>query len=157
MMKSYRLSFRVSRSAEDLAGTLIRRLYRRSAGSSHHPSAGVIRCTGNEVVGRGCLSARHHSCRSRKLPRGVPPSPSRLLALIPPRPSATGNASIPAMSHPRLGSPALRRTVTRDKDRFCIGATDRLLKYQFLLALLTTNGLPHDRDKGLVSHPWRGL
>jgi len=57
---------------------------------------------------------------SRKLPRGVPPSPSRLLALMPPRPSATGRASIPAMSQPRLESPGLRRTVIRDKDRFSI-------------------------------------
>jgi hypothetical protein len=39
---------------------------------------------------------------------------------MPPRPSATGNASNPAMSQPRLESPALRRTVIREKDRFCI-------------------------------------
>jgi hypothetical protein len=47
------------------------------------------------------------------------------LALMPPRPSATGNASIPAMSQPRLESPGLRRTVMRDKDRLGI-VTDRL-------------------------------
>ena len=92
---------------------------------AHQPSSGHIRCTGNDVVGRRCLSARHQSCLSRKLPRGVPPSPSRLLALMPPRPSATGNASIPAMSQPRLESPALRRTVMRDKDLLGI-VTDRL-------------------------------
>ncbi|MGA7041652.1 MAG: hypothetical protein WBZ08_25055, partial [Pseudolabrys sp.] len=69
-----------------------------------------------------------------------------------PRPSATGNANIPAMNQPRLESPALRRTVIRDSDRFCIGALDRLdLRYKFLLALLTPNVVLRDHDKGLVS------
>ena len=155
-MKSYRLSLRASRSASASAGTLIGRLYRRSAGSSHQPSLEVIRCTGNDVVGRGCLSARHQSCLRRKLPRGVPPSPSRLLALMPPRPSATGNASIPAMSQPRLESPALRRTVMRDKDRLGT-VTDYWPKWQFLLALLAMNVLFRECDKRCVcvlERPW---
>jgi hypothetical protein len=37
---------------------------------------------------------------------------------MPPRPNATGNASIPVVSQPRRESPGLRRTVIRDKDRF---------------------------------------
>jgi hypothetical protein len=37
---------------------------------------------------------------------------------MPPRPNATGNASVPAVSQPRRESPGLRRTVIRDKDRF---------------------------------------
>jgi hypothetical protein len=42
---------------------------------------------------------------------------------MPPLPNATGNASVPAVSQPRRESPGLRRTVIRDKDRFCnIGA-----------------------------------
>ena len=42
---------------------------------------------------------------------------------MPPLPSATGNAIVPAVSQPRRESPGLRRTVIRDKDRFCnIGA-----------------------------------
>src|SRR5215470_16404988 len=137
---------RVSRSALAVAGTLTGRLYWRCLGSSHQPSAAVMRCTGKDVVGRGCLSARHHSRLSRKLPRGVPPSPSRLLALIPPRPSATGRVSRPAMSQPRLVSPGLRRTVIRDKDR-CLGIPATLAplpfgsKFQFPLALLSLNVL----------------
>lgn len=37
---------------------------------------------------------------------------------MPPRPNATGIASVPAVSQPRRESPGLRRTVIRDKDRF---------------------------------------
>ena len=109
---------RANRSPRASGVTLIGRLYRRSRGSSHQPSAGPIRCAGSDVTGRGCLSARHHNRASRNAPRGVPPSPSRLFALMPPRPNATGNASVPAVSQPRRESPGLRCTVIRDKDRF---------------------------------------
>src|SRR6202162_3370264 len=65
-----------------------------------------MRVTGSRVAGRGWRPLRHHSRLSRKVPRGVAPSPSRLLALMPPRPSATGSASGPAVGPPRLGAPA---------------------------------------------------
>jgi len=59
----------------------------------------------------------------RKLPRGVAPSPSRLLALMPARPSATGNASGPAFSTPRERCAGLRRTASRRNEvsRFARG------------------------------------
>jgi len=148
-MKSYRLSLRAKRSPWACGATLIGRLYRRSWGSSHQPSAELIRCTGREVTGRGCLSARHHNRERRNAPRGVPPSPSRLFALMPPRPSATGNASIPAVSQPRRESPGLRRTVIRDKDRFrkfdvilafagvALNTSSRLLFYPRMLYFAT--------------------
>ena len=44
---------------------------------------------------------------------GVAPSPSRLSAEMPPRPSATGMVQPSALSHPRLGSPAAERTSVR--------------------------------------------
>ena len=72
--------------------------------------SGRSRRTGSAVAGRGSRSARHHSRSGRNVPRGVPPSPSRLLARIPPRPSATGITLAPALSQPRLGSPAAGRT-----------------------------------------------
>jgi len=43
-------------------------------------------------------------------PFGVPPSPSRLLALMPPRPSATGIVCPSTVSQPLLGRPAAART-----------------------------------------------
>jgi hypothetical protein len=113
------MSLRANRSPRASIATLIGRLYRRSAGSSHQPSAEPIRLAGSDVAGRECLSARHHSRLRRNAPRGVAPSPSRLFALMPPLPSATGKASVPAVSQPRRESPGFRRTVIRDKDCFC--------------------------------------
>ena len=55
-------------------------------------------------------SARHHSRSGRKRPRGVPPSPSRLSARMPARPSATGMASGPANSQPCDRRPGRERT-----------------------------------------------
>ena len=43
-------------------------------------------------------------------PRGVPPSPSRLLATIPARPSATGRVKDPALKMPRVLAPDRART-----------------------------------------------
>src|SRR5262245_26964762 len=142
MMKSYRLSLRAKRSPWACGATLIGRLYRRSCGSSHQPSAELIRCAGREVTGRGCLSARHHNRESRNAPRGVPPSPSRLFALMPPRPNATGNASVPAVSQPRRGLPGLRRTVIRDKDRF--------RKFDAMLVFV---GVPLNTSSRLLFYP----
>lgn len=48
---------------------------------------------------------------------GVPPSPSRLFALIPPRPSATGIVHPSAVNQPRRGLPAARFTRTSDNGR----------------------------------------
>ncbi len=42
---------------------------------------------------------------------GVAPSPSRLLAVMPPRPSAQENTSGPARRNPLVGHPGLARTV----------------------------------------------
>jgi hypothetical protein len=148
-MKSYSLSLRARRSPRACGTTFIGRLYRRSCGSSHQPSAELIRWAGREVTGRGCLSARHHNRESRNAPRGVPPSPSRLFALMPPRPNATGNTSVPAVSQPRRESPGLRRTVIRDKDRFrkfdvilafawvALNTSSRLLFYPRMLYFAT--------------------
>lgn len=53
------------------------------------------------------------------------------------------------MSQPRLELPGLRRTVIRDKDRFCIAWSEALqFKYQFLLALLPLNVLLRDYGEG---------
>src|SRR5450759_4558887 len=105
-----------------------------------------MRRTGNSVAGRGCRSARHHNRVSRKVPRGVAPSPSRLLALMPARPSATGNASGPACSTPRAGCAGLRRTASRRNEvsRFARGTIQNpriQAKHQFTLALLALNAL----------------
>ena len=65
------------------------------------------------VRGWGSRSARHHRRTRRNEPRGVAPSPSRLLAAIPERPSATGIRSDPIASQPRVrapGRPATRIT-----------------------------------------------
>src|SRR5271169_7202386 len=78
-----------------------------------------MRRTGNNVAGRGWRSARHHKRLRWKAPRGVAPSPSRLLALMPVRPSATGNASGPAVSTPRELCAGLRRTASRRNDVSC--------------------------------------
>ena len=69
-------------------------------GSSHQASFGPMRRTGSQRRGRGRRSARHHSRSGRNRPRGVPPSPSRLSARTPARPSATGMANGPANSQP---------------------------------------------------------
>ena len=55
--------------------------------------------------------------------RGVPPSPSRLFALIPPRPSATGMVQPPVLNHPRRGFPAAELTriiVSGASGRICL-------------------------------------
>lgn len=69
--------------------------------------------------------------------------------MIPPRPNATGNASVPAVSQPRRESPGLRRTVIRDKDRFrnvdiilafarsALNTSSRLLFYPRMLYFAT--------------------
>ena len=90
---------------------------------------GRMRRTGSPVRGRGMRSARHHNRRSTKVPRGVPPSPSRLLALIPPRPSATGRANGPAISQPSGPfGPAWHGPVEcRQQHRFRIVVVRRLL------------------------------
>ena len=54
--------------------------------------------------------SRHHSRTGRNTPRGVPPSPSRLFARTPPRPSVTGKACGPAVSQPRMRVPDAART-----------------------------------------------
>ena len=59
---------------------------------------------------RAARSARHHRRTRRNRPRGVAPSPSRLFARMPERPSATGIASPPAMRRPRVRSPGRPRT-----------------------------------------------
>ena len=82
----------------------------------------VARVFAPAVVAAGCGRDRQVRARprravgappqppSRNVPRGVPPSPSRLLARMPPRPSATGSASGPASSQPRVRCPGLART-----------------------------------------------
>jgi hypothetical protein len=69
-----------------------------------------MRRTGSSVRGRNSRSARHHSRKARNEPLGVPPSPSRLSALMPLRPNATGNASGPAKSQPWERRPGRRQT-----------------------------------------------
>src|SRR5262245_13304040 len=96
--------------------------------------------TGRWVIGRGTRSARHQSLRSRKVPRGVPPSPSRLLALMPPRPIATGMARGPAVSHPRVGWPGFGRTKSVEIGAFSI-ALALFIHSSKVLALLSPNGL----------------
>ena len=103
-------------------------------GSSHQPSSPRMRRTGSCVLGRATRSARHHTRRSRKVPRGVPPSPSRLLARMPPRPSATGRASGPANSQPRVRWPGFART------RIVLNVTLRMGCKA--LALLCPNAIP---------------
>ena len=116
-----------------------------------------MRRTGRAVNGRGWRSARHHSRTRRKAPRGVAPSPSNLLALMPARPSATGSVSAPAVSQPCVGRPGRGRTKILARVRFFIRC--RILtwpslparrlwpKYQFALALSALNALlrPHCR------------
>src|SRR5262249_26371578 len=58
-----------------------------------------------------------HRRIGRNRPRGVAPSPSNLLARIPPRPSTTGSASGPASRMPRVGLPGRARTRIREKAR----------------------------------------
>jgi hypothetical protein len=62
---------------------------------------------------------------------------------MPPRPSATGSASGPAVSQPRRGSPGFRLTVTRVSGLFRMLAKSwrNRRKYQFALALLALNAL----------------
>ena len=62
------------------------------------------RCPAADGGRRATISAVAGTC-----PFGVPPSPSRLLALMPPRPSATGTVHPSAVSQPRRGSPAAGR------------------------------------------------
>src|SRR3954469_16215502 len=95
---------------------------------------------GRGGIGLGTRSARHHSRLSRKVPRGVPPSPSRLLALIPPRPSATGRAVGPAISHPRVENPGFRRTKNVEIGLFPI-ALAFFIHSSRELALLSPNAL----------------
>ena len=63
---------------------------------------------------------------SRKRPRGVPPSPSRLLARMPDRPRTTGIASGPASSTPRRRSPGRVRTRITENERRCIALPPRI-------------------------------
>jgi len=65
---------------------------------------------GTKVRGRSIRSGRHHSRSGRNRPRGVAPSPSRLLALMPARPSATGTTNGPACSKPCDRRPGRART-----------------------------------------------
>ncbi len=54
-------------------------------------------------------------------PIGVPPSPSRLLAVMPPRPSAHENTRPSAINRPCVGLPGRGRTVMRlMKPCFCL-------------------------------------
>lgn len=69
-----------------------------------------MRRMGSNVGGGGPRSARHHRRTKRKRPRGVAPSPSRLLALMPDRPSATGMFAAPTTSQPWLRFPGRGRT-----------------------------------------------
>jgi hypothetical protein len=93
-------------------------------GLQDQASAGLILRAGSEVGGRANRSARHHSRSARKCPRGVPPSPSRLFALTPPRPSATGRYQGPARIRPCEGRPGstLTRMVPRETCRMAHSA-----------------------------------
>ena len=109
--------------------------------------------TGRWVAGRGARSARHHSRRSRNVPRGVPPSPSRLLARIPPRPSATGSASGPAISQPRVRCPGLSHATSRMgcfawRLAFSHGLPRRLLFYPRMLYFAQSRRAMADRPWG---------
>src|SRR5262249_29549373 len=100
--------------------------------------------TGRWVIGRGWRSARHHSRTGRNRPRGVPPSPSNLLARMPARPSTTKIAAGPASSTPRVGLPGRVRTRISDNDRPLIEVPPRAPLRPALapLALLAPNALP---------------
>src|SRR5262245_63189608 len=74
-----------------------------------------MRRAGSKVGGCRWRSARHHRRIGRNRPRGVAPSPSNLLARMPPRPSTTGSARGPASRMPRVGLPGRARTRIKEK------------------------------------------
>src|SRR5262249_38892788 len=59
-------------------------------------------------------SARHHRRTRRNRPRGVAPSPSNLLARMPPRPSTTESERGPTVRMPRVRLPGRARTRIRE-------------------------------------------
>ena len=69
--------------------------------------------SGKKVRGRVCRSARHHNRRGRKVPFGVPPSPSRLLAII----SAAPKGDRDRLSASRKPAPAGIARGGADPDR----------------------------------------
>ena len=77
----------------------------------NHAEAKICRFSANQesevdLHSHTSLQGLHHSRTGWYLPAGVAPSPSRLSALMPPRPSATRSAFGPANSQPcvpRLG------------------------------------------------------
>src|SRR6516164_8572122 len=80
-----------------------------------------MRKAGSNVRGRGARSARHHRRKIRNRPCGVAPSPSRLLARMPVRPSTTRIARPPTNRIPCLPPGGRRRTRTSEKTNLCIG------------------------------------
>src|SRR5712671_2678877 len=103
-----------------------------------------MRREGNRVGGFGKRSLRHHSRTSRKRPRGVAPSPSRLSARMPERPRTTGTTFWPARRRPSVRRPGRVRTRIRGKVNLRMAVTsDSQISYKWhlLLALLALNAL----------------
>src|SRR6266542_5312194 len=105
-----------------------------------------MRRVGSSVGGCGWRSARHHRRTSRNRPRGVAPSPSNLLARMPPRPSTTGIARGPASRMPRVRLPGLVRTRIKERARrrmeqSCRSQLRTIVKVAIQLALLPPNDL----------------
>ena len=74
-------------------------------------------------------SFRHHTRSGRKLPAGVPPSPSRLFTLMPERPSATAIRCGPAAIHPRRRLPGRAHTSILVSESRCIGLESGIMMW----------------------------
>src|SRR5262249_59355406 len=115
-------------------------------GSPPEAAAGPTRRAGSAVLGKESRSGRHHNRTGRNEPRGVPPSPSRLLALIPPRPSATGTHQEPARRKPCDGRPGRGLTWMVATDDLRIRSAAEAIS-QLLLALVSLHALLRPRQR----------